>query len=253
LLDIGCGWGDLSGQLGSLLADYIGVEPSMKELDRFHQSQGRYLIHGIGENLGFLRSGSRNVILLNSVLDHCLDWEKTLDNCLRILQPGGLLIISMENSEKLPTKVRQVLGQRVVHEGHLAFFSVQQMASYVKEKGLLIESVQTMGFLYGMHQLTRTLPLPVPFLKVLNSFADGLGSMAYPNGGHIMFICARKPIEVTDPQVLHNPFQCPKCNTPIVFGNTKCEHCLITLEYSESGILNAMILSDVTTFLKSLA
>src|SRR5947207_2469013 len=76
-LDIGCGWGDFSNQLDSCLTDYIGVEPSAGELSQFSMKPRRRLIHGVGENLSFLRSSSRNVILLNSVLDHCLNWRKT--------------------------------------------------------------------------------------------------------------------------------------------------------------------------------
>ncbi|HXE43269.1 MAG TPA: class I SAM-dependent methyltransferase, partial [Candidatus Baltobacteraceae bacterium] len=101
MLDIGCGWGDFSNELDPFIKTYVGIEPSPIELTRFTRRPNRFLVRGVGENMDFLKDHSRNFILLNSVLDHCFDWRETWKNCMRVLAPGGLLVISMENSQKL--------------------------------------------------------------------------------------------------------------------------------------------------------
>ena len=147
MLDVGCGWGDFSGKLDPLLKSYVGIEPSPVELGRFMRRPNRFLVRGVGEYMDFLKDNSRNFILLNSVLDHCFDWKRAWNNCLRVLAPGGLVIISMENSQKLIVRLKEKLGRPHVHEGHLEFFGYDDTQNFL-QRDFTIKEARTIGFLY---------------------------------------------------------------------------------------------------------
>jgi SAM-dependent methyltransferase len=238
LLDIGCGWGDLCGQLQHLVVDYVGVEPSLVELKRFTCNHNRWLIRGIGEHLPFLRSSSRNVILLNSVLDHCVDWRRAFDNCMRILAPDGILVISMENADKIPIRLFTALGRQVKHEGHVAFFSMREFVSLLLMSGLRVERQRSIGFLFGFHGLTKRIPVPEKILRVANEAADAFAGRIFRHGGHVMFVVARKVGENKACQLPENPFQCSMCGTPMHFGSRECPDCQRRYLYVDNAILD---------------
>ncbi len=243
-LDIGCGWGDFSNKLDPYLTNYIGVEPSVSELRQFRQRPARHVINGVGENLSYLRDNSRNVILLNSVLDHCVDWRRTFNNCLRVLAPGGLMIISMENEEKLPVKLKKLLHLNAQHEGHLAFFTYQGVRELLEQENFAIEKRCTIGFLYGFHHVTKILPIPVGIMRPINRCVDAVAKVLYPHGGHVLFFAGRNQRKSSAPLNFENPFQCPKCHGPWTFGEKNCTACGMQMDYNENGALNALAFTD---------
>jgi SAM-dependent methyltransferase len=241
MLDIGCGWGDFSNQLDPFLKTYVGVEPSPVELARFTRRPGRFLVRGVGESLDFLKDASRNFILLNSVLDHCFDWRTTWANCLRILAPGGLLVISMENSRKLIVRARQALGLKHVHEGHLEFFSLGETKKLL-EADFKITDERTTGFLFGMHTVTKKIPLPVAPLRLVNRAVDGVFRVLAPDGGHIFFISAIRNGTLPAPGCFATPFRCPQCKAELAFGADSCR-CGLRLPHASGGFLDSVELN----------
>ena len=241
MLDIGCGWGDFSNQLDPFLKTYVGIEPSPVELGRFTRRPHRFLVRGVGESMDFLKDQSRNFILLNSVLDHCFDWRKTFANCLRVLAPGGLLIISMENSQKLIVRWRQALGVKHVHEGHLEFFGLDDTQKLLQPDFQVTEA-RTIGFLFGLHAVTKKIPLPVAPLRLVNRAANGIFRILAPGGGHIFFISAIRNGTLPAPDCFAAPFRCPRCKTDLVFGASSCK-CGLRLPYAPEGFLDSVELN----------
>lgn len=241
MLDIGCGWGDFSNQLDPFLKTYVGIEPSPTELGRFQKRPNRFLVRGVGESMDFLKDGSRNFILLNSVLDHCFNWRETYANCLRILAPGGLLVISMENSQKLIVTLRQILGFKHVHQGHLEFFGVDDTRKLLEPDFEILEW-QTIGFLFGMHAVTKKIPLPVAPLRLLNRAVNGFFRVAAPKGGHIFFFAAIRNGKLPDPNSFAAPFRCPQCKRDLAFGEKSCA-CGLQLPYASGGWLDSVELN----------
>jgi len=239
MLDVGCGWGDFSNQLDRYLKSYVGIEPSSIELGRFSPRLNRFLIRGVGENMDFLKDQSRNFVLLNSVLDHCYDWKRTFANCLRVLAPGGLLIISMENSQKLTLRLRRAFGREHVHQDHLELFSVDDIRALLREDFDILDAC-TIGFLFGMHAVTRRVPLPVRPLRLLNRVVNGVCRVIASNGGHIFFISAIRKGNRNTPVQLRAPFRCPRCWTDLIFGRSPCPSCGLTLPCATEGYLDGV-------------
>ncbi len=237
MLDIGCGWGDFSNQLDPFLKTYIGIEPSPTELGWFQKQPNRFLVRGVGEYMDFLKDGSRNFILLNSVLDHCYNWRETYANCLRVLAPGGLLIISMENSQKLIVRLRQIFGLKHVHEGHLEFFGVDGTRKLLEPDFEILEE-RTIGFLFGMHAVTKKIPVPIAPLRLLNRSVNGFCRVAAPKGGHIFFFAAIHKGTPPEKNSFSAPFRCPRCKTDIAFGVAVCKSCGLAFPYSDGGWLD---------------
>ncbi|MGA2852601.1 MAG: class I SAM-dependent methyltransferase [Verrucomicrobiota bacterium] len=241
MLDIGCGWGDFSNLLDPFLKTYVGVEPSTVELGRFTRRPNRFLVRGVGENLDFLKDQSRNFILLNSVLDHCFDWRKTWANCLRILAPGGLLVISMENSQKLIVRWRHALGLKHVHEGHLEFFSLDGTKKMLAADFQITDD-RTIGYLFGMHAITRKIPLPVALMRFVNRAVNGVFRVLAPGGGHIFFISAIRNGTMPALNSLAAPFCCPQCKRDLAFGAGSCA-CGLPLPYAPEGFFDSVELN----------
>jgi ubiquinone/menaquinone biosynthesis C-methylase UbiE len=243
MLDVGCGWGDFSNQLDPFLKTYVGIEPSMVELGRFSKRSNRFLVHGVGEDMDFLKDNSRNFVLLNSVLDHCFDWQTTWQNCLRILAPGGLLVISMENSQKLTVRVRHIFGREHIHEGHLEFFGLNDTKKMLQEDFQILDS-RTIGFLFGMHAVTMKIPLPVAPLRLANRVANGIFRVFAPSGGHIFFISAIRHGALPQPNSFAAPFRCPRCKRDLAFGELSCL-CGGRLSYSTGAFDSVELNADL--------
>jgi SAM-dependent methyltransferase len=224
MLDIGCGWGDFSEKLDPYIDSYIGVDPSLSELKRFNLRPNRYVFRGVGECLDFVKDQSRNLILLNSVIDHAFDWKRMFSNCLRILRPGGLLIISMENSQKLPVRMRKWLGRNVVHEGHFSFWGVADVEKILTDE-FNIQTKATFGYLFGFHHLTKRLPLPLLFLRPLNGLADKVLGLLYPSGGMLLFFAAIRKGKMEATGNLERPLCCPNCKADWDYGTRSCLSC----------------------------
>jgi SAM-dependent methyltransferase len=237
MLDIGCGWGDFSNELDPFIKTYVGIEPSPIELGRFHRRPNRDLVCGVGEYMNFLKDDSRNFILLNSVLDHCYNWRETYANCLRVLAPGGLLVISMENSQKLIVQLRHRLGREHVHEGHLEFFGMDDTKKLLHPDFEILDE-RTIGFLFGMHAVTKKIPLPVAPLRLLNRAVNGFFRIVGPKGGHIFFIAAIRKGSLPQKDSFAAPFRCPQCKADLMFGETACKACGLKIPYGSNGYLD---------------
>lgn len=224
MLDIGCGWGDFSEKLNPYLKSYIGIDPSLSELQRFNRRPNRYVMRGVGEFLDFVKDQSRNFILLNSVMDHAFDCDLMFSNCLRILRPGGLLVISMENSEKWPSRVRKWLRRPVVHEGHFSFWSMNDVERLLNGQFTIMQK-RSFGYLFGFHQLTTRVPLPMALLRPLNGMANALCGLVDPKGGLLLFFSAIRKGDVGAEAPFGHPLCCPSCKADWEYGTPKCISC----------------------------
>jgi len=91
LLDIGGGTGQIAAQLAGFVRQACVLEPSPGMLAE-GQSKGLCLIRAVAERLPF-PSGSVDRILMVDAFHHLHDQERTVGECVRVLAPGGRLVI----------------------------------------------------------------------------------------------------------------------------------------------------------------
>lgn len=96
VFDIGCGYGGRSILFAQTARSVTGLEISERqviEADQFARARGltntRFVV-GVGEQLPFV-SDSFDVITSYDVFEHVADLRKVLEECLRVLRPGGTL------------------------------------------------------------------------------------------------------------------------------------------------------------------
>jgi SAM-dependent methyltransferase len=95
ILENGCGVGMYLKQLAEDAAFAVGLEI---ELDRAAKACGRGLsvVNGAGEELPFSAS-KFDLILSHEVLEHVTDDRRCLEEMVRLLKPGGRLVLFVPN------------------------------------------------------------------------------------------------------------------------------------------------------------
>lgn len=99
--DIGCGAGTQCMIWAERGHDVHGldVNEALVELARARATSAGYVIDfqvGSAVNLPWARE-SMDICLIAELLEHVADWEACLDECERILKPGGVLFVSTTN------------------------------------------------------------------------------------------------------------------------------------------------------------
>lgn len=111
LLDLGCGDGVFGARaLGERPA--VGIDPDTRSLatarSTFGGRDGRLCARATGTALPFA-DRSIATIVSNSVLEHIEPLDETLDECARVLRPGGVFVLTSPN----PRFSRELLGARL--------------------------------------------------------------------------------------------------------------------------------------------
>ncbi len=95
MLDVGCGIGMYVRRLQACSQNVYGIDISLPRLREGSRSVPN-LVAAVGEHLPF-SDGSFDVVLLNEVIEHVQDDRRTLEECLRVLRPGGHVVIYAPN------------------------------------------------------------------------------------------------------------------------------------------------------------
>jgi SAM-dependent methyltransferase len=238
LLDIGCGPSDFSKRLNDHIDLYFGVDPSFTELKRVKPRPRRFLARGIGEYL-YLSDNYFDVVLLISVLDHCLDWKKTANRSSDLLRPGGIMIVAMENSDQLLNRYRKLMGRQVEHHGHMHFLTLNDIAAELSTNLAKLQA-ETFGYGFGLHSLTVKIRIPQPVLDALMPVMDAVGGLLSPRGGRVLYGCYRKNPDASVQPSSHF-LVCPSCKAILNWRGCECEQCGCGMPYQDN-ILDAFAL-----------
>jgi hypothetical protein len=134
-------------------------------------------------------------------------------------------------------QLRHLLGLKHVHEGHLEFFGVDDARKLLEPDFEILEE-RTIGYLFGMHAVTKRIPLPVAPLRLLNRSVNGFFRIAAPKGGHIFFFAAIRKGGLPGKNSFAAPFRCPQCKSGLAFGETACKSCGLKIPYDPNGHLD---------------
>ncbi len=115
ILDVGCGNGSTYAPLLRQYARlYVGIDLSFHALQQAHRFQG--VSTDLEQSLPF-RPDQFDIIVCMEVLEHLFDPLSLLHHMREVLQPSGLLIVSVPNTAHISHRVR-LLGGKFVAGGH---------------------------------------------------------------------------------------------------------------------------------------
>jgi SAM-dependent methyltransferase len=95
ILDVGCGIGTYVKRFREFTPHVYGIDVSVKRLQEGARVVPN-LLAAKGERLPF-REASFDVLVFNEVIEHVEDDRKTIEDALRVLRPGGHIVIYAPN------------------------------------------------------------------------------------------------------------------------------------------------------------
>ncbi len=185
LLDAGAGTGRFSRAAGPELS-YFALEPSGKMILKAGAELASRFARGRNEEMPFADAAFQAVVI-KETLDHCFDSERVLAEAMRVLAPGGRLVVTVHSSRAY---YRLLFGWMKKDDGeHLFHFYPGQLKKLLRNAGLeqvrlrcynylrLPKFLENLIYLFGGRRLSAFL------LKT----ADAIGRLLLPGlGGGVM-------------------------------------------------------------------
>ena len=168
LLEIGAGFGTFCEEVTDLGAfeRIIALEPST-DLAETCRTKGLEVIDSPIEEVN--EEGIADVIVAFEVIEHLFSPCNFVQQCLRLLRPSGLLVLTCPNVRGFDIAMLGMSSDTFDHE-HLNYFHTESLPNLLKYCGLEIIDVQTPGQLDAdiarKHVLERVVDLDnQPFLQ----------------------------------------------------------------------------------------
>jgi SAM-dependent methyltransferase len=194
LLEVGCGSGFFLEQaLAHGFRAVRGVEPSREAAGRSAEGIREAIVCDV-MRAGLFAQEEFDVVCLFQVFDHVPDPGALLDECWRVLRPGGLALAINHNVEAVSARL---LGARspIVDIEHTFLYSPDTMARIFAAHGFAVRDGGPVYNRYSLRYLTRLLPLPAavkrPLLAGLERSAIGRVRLSVPLGN--LYLVAQRP------------------------------------------------------------
>ncbi len=144
LLDVGCSSGAFLSTAAALGFRAQGVEPAAKAAQSAIQT-------GLRVHIGTLHEARFpaqhfDAVTLFEVIEHIKDTITLLNECHRIMRPGGVLMIGTGNTDSWTAafmKSRWRYFQINHHGGHVSFFNPYSLRLLAARAGFTLEAVET--------------------------------------------------------------------------------------------------------------
>lgn len=147
VLQVDCGPGVLAARLAELGARVVGTDLSNEALQRARQrGLVAYQVDLDRDPLPF-EDASFDVVLSDSQIEHRVDSERYLDECVRVLRPGGRLLLCVPNTAHWRVRLWLLRGHFPIlpHTPtdwlHLRFFTLPDLRRMLDRRGVRIEHV----------------------------------------------------------------------------------------------------------------
>jgi len=196
MLEIGCGNGFfLEEALEQGYCKVQGVEPSEHAIANAAPHIRPHLVCNIMRG-GLFADNTFDVVCLFQVFDHIPDPGAMLDECLRVLRPGGLVLCLNHNVQAVSARL---LGERspIIDLEHTYLYCPSTMMRIFRDHGFRVKQVRSVYNNYTLRYLARLLPLPSSvkqlLLKALGITPAGALRLWVPLGN--MYLIAQKPVK----------------------------------------------------------
>ena len=146
ILDVGCGWGLALLYLKKKGLQCYGFDPAPEAVD-YGNKKGLNLKFAGLDGMDVFNGKKFDIVMLNNVLEHLEDPEKTLYQVKEILNDGGLLTIDVPNEfnefQKAGKELHNLNDWWVCPPNHLNYFSVDTLINLLKGLNYKIEHYES--------------------------------------------------------------------------------------------------------------
>jgi SAM-dependent methyltransferase len=142
VLDVGCGFGKLTQELGGRFEEAIGLE-----LNRRTAEKGRTLF-GVDLRASRLEKldradGTVDAVILNQVLEHLQDVKGVLAAAHRLLRPGGVVWIGVPHGGSLGLRLLRGTHPAVATHVHVNLFTAPALQRLARAAGFTVKTCGT--------------------------------------------------------------------------------------------------------------
>lgn len=191
MLDIGCADGGLSSYFIELGWKSFGVDISASNVLSAKENGVECVLSLLQEPLPFSKDNF-DLVVAKEVIEHVLDTRFLLKECIRVLRPGGIFILSTPNLASLSNRIRLLFGR---YPGWMDY-ELGQGAGHVRYYTLSILRDQITAVGYQVEKEVGTelaLPILGRYLKENRSKILGFVGKNMPELSPVLIIRARKP------------------------------------------------------------
>ena len=193
LLELGSGTGFfLAEARASGYRRTVGVEPSVEAAARADQLPGVETVRDVMRP-GLFPSASFDVVCVFQTLDHLPDPAGVLDECRRILRPGGLVLAFNHDSRALSARV---LGKRspIIDVEHTYLYDPRTMRRLFESRGYEVCAVGPARNVTSVRYLVHLLPLPRPVKAFARAIVAPIGRLRLRIRLGNLRLIARRPM-----------------------------------------------------------
>lgn len=174
VLDIGCGSGMLLYQFHDTFKTLVGLEYSEHRLKQANVNladQDFVAVQGSAEDMVEIESNSIDRIISADTIEHIPDVYTAASEMLRVLKPGGKLVINTPNIAFIKKRVLLMMGRFpstsqknegigsdiLFDGGHLHYFTFRSLRIVLEKAGFVMERKIGYGKFGRIHNILPTL------------------------------------------------------------------------------------------------
>lgn len=156
LLDVGCGGGRFMSRMRRLGWEVEGIDFDEKATSKITRRYGMKTY--TGDLLSCkLPSASYDAITMSHAIEHLFDPKKSLKECMRLLRPGGKLVVTTPNVESAAAMLFGKFWRGWEPPRHLHLFSVNALKNILLKSGFEIREIRTSSAgAAGIYRTSRT-------------------------------------------------------------------------------------------------
>jgi SAM-dependent methyltransferase len=169
ILEIGCGSGFfLEKALERNFKEVLGIEPSQEAVAKSRPELRNRIICDM-MHPGLLEPGQVDLICMFQVFDHIDNPGELLDECFKVLKPGGYFLCFNHDVEALPARI---LGEKspIFDIEHTYLYSKDTIRKLFTKHGYHVIETGTGVNTYSLHYLTRLIPMSKPLKTALLAY-----------------------------------------------------------------------------------